>query len=109
MAKRGTRYSAEFKAQAVSLRGLGRPREVIPLAEEELRGEATNDAKAEAIIVAASALADQRRFPEALAFLGRPRTRQDQSEGYTLRLWYVKTTSSRRRVEPTRPPKSSAT
>lgn len=72
------------------LRGLGRPREAVPLAEEELRGVATNDAKAEAVIVAASALADQGRFPEALAFLGRARTRQDQSEGYTLRLWYVK-------------------
>ncbi len=72
------------------LRGLGRPAEAIPLAEEELRGTASNDAKAEAVIVAASALADQGRFPEALAFLGRARTRDDVSEGYTLRLWYVK-------------------
>jgi tetratricopeptide (TPR) repeat protein len=72
------------------LRGLGRPREAIPLAEEELRGAASNDAKAEAIIVASSALADQGRFPEALAFLGRARTRRDLSEGYTLRLWYVR-------------------
>jgi tetratricopeptide (TPR) repeat protein len=49
-----------------------------------------NEAKAEAVIVAASALADQGRFPEALAFLGRARTRDDVSESYTLRLWYVK-------------------
>ena len=72
------------------LRGLGRPAEAVPLAEEELRGSASNDAKAEAVIVAASALADQGRFAEALAFLGRARTRDDVSEAYTLRLWYVK-------------------
>ena len=40
--------------------------------------------------MAASALADQGRFPEALAFLGRARTRDDVAEDYTLRLWYVK-------------------
>ncbi len=72
------------------LRGLGRPAEAVPLAEEELRSSASNDAKAEAVIVAASALADQGRFAEALAFLGRAKTREDISEGYTLRLWYVK-------------------
>jgi len=72
------------------LRGVGRPAEAVPLAEEELRGTAPNDAKAEAVIVAASALADQKRFAEALAFLGRAKTRDDVSESYTLRLWYVK-------------------
>jgi tetratricopeptide (TPR) repeat protein len=72
------------------LRGLERPADAIPFAEEELRGNASNDAKAEAVIVAASALADQRRFAEALAFLGRAKTRDDISESYTLRLWYVR-------------------
>ncbi len=72
------------------LRGLGRPADAVPLAEEELRGTAPNDAKAEAVIVAASALADQKRFAEALAFLGRAKTRDDISETYTLRLWYVR-------------------
>jgi tetratricopeptide (TPR) repeat protein len=72
------------------LRGLGRPADAIPFAEEELRGTAPNDAKAEAVIVAASALADQKRFAEALAFLGRAKTRDDISESYTLRLWYVR-------------------
>jgi tetratricopeptide (TPR) repeat protein len=71
------------------LRGLGRPAEVVPLAEEALRAKIPNEAKAEAVIVAASALADQRRFPEALAFLRRAQTREDVAEGYTLRLWYV--------------------
>ena len=72
------------------LRGMGRPAEAVPLAEEELHGKAPNEAKAEAVIVAASALADQQRYAEALAFLGRARTRDDVSETYTLRLWYVK-------------------
>jgi tetratricopeptide (TPR) repeat protein len=72
------------------LRGLGRPRDAVPLAEEELRAKVSNEAKAEAVIVAASALADQSRFSEALAFLGRARTRDEVSEPYTLRLWYVK-------------------
>src|ERR671910_870518 len=76
---------------ADSLRGLGRPKEAVPLAEEVLRVKGVpNEAKAEAVIVAASALADQGRFAEALAFLGRAKTRDDVSEGYTLRLWYVK-------------------
>jgi tetratricopeptide (TPR) repeat protein len=76
---------------ADSLRGLGRPQEAVPLAEEALRARGVpNEAKAEAVIVAASALADQGRFAEALAFLGRARTREDVAEGYTLRLWYVK-------------------
>jgi len=76
---------------ADSLRGLGRPKEAVPLAEEVLRVKGVpNEAKAEAVIVAASALADQGRFAEALAFLARAKTRDDRSEGYTLRLWYVK-------------------
>src|SRR5919109_3021591 len=76
---------------ADSLRGLGRPQEAVPLAEEALRVKGVpNEAKAEAVIVAASALADQGRFAEALAFLGRARTREDVAEEYTLRLWYVK-------------------
>lgn len=76
---------------ADGLRGLGRPQEAVPLAEEALRAKSVpNDAKAEAVIVAASALADQGRFAEALAFLGRARTREDVAEPYTLRLWYVK-------------------
>jgi tetratricopeptide (TPR) repeat protein len=73
------------------LRGLGRPEDAIPLVEEELRAKGVpNEAKAEAVIVAASALADQGRYAEALAFLGRARTRDDVAEDYTLRLWYVK-------------------
>jgi tetratricopeptide (TPR) repeat protein len=80
----------ENHIMADCLRALGRPTEAVPLAEEELRTMGSNEAKAEAVIVAASALADQGRFPEALAFLARARTRADVAEDYTLRLWYVK-------------------
>jgi tetratricopeptide (TPR) repeat protein len=72
------------------LRAVGKPAEAIPLAEEALRAKVSNDAKAESVIVAASALADQGRFAEALAFLGRAKTREDVAEPYTLRLWYVR-------------------
>lgn len=72
------------------LRAVGKPAEAVPLAEEELRAKVANEAKAEAVIVAASALADQERFAEALAFLGRARTKADVAEDYTLRLWYVR-------------------
>lgn len=71
------------------LRGSGRPDQVVPLAEEVLRAKVSNDVKAEAVIVAAAALADQGRFAEGLAFLRRAQTRDDVSEPYTLRLWYV--------------------
>ena len=73
------------------LRAVGRPRDAIPLADEALRDpKVSNEVKAEAVIVAASALADEGRSAEALAFLGRARTRADVAEPYTLRLWYVK-------------------
>ena len=73
------------------LRALGRPEDAVPLAEDALHDRTVpNEAKAEAVVVAASALADQGRYPEALAFLGRAKTRPDLAEPYTLRLWYVR-------------------
>jgi tetratricopeptide (TPR) repeat protein len=76
---------------ADSLRAMGKPEQAVPLAEEELHDrQIPSEARAEAVIVAASALADQGRFPEALAFLARARTRDDVSEPFTLRLWYVR-------------------
>jgi tetratricopeptide (TPR) repeat protein len=73
------------------LRGLGRPMEAVALADEIVRDRrAPNEAKAEAVIVAASALGDQGRFSEALALLARAKTRDDVAEAYTLRLWYVR-------------------
>ncbi len=73
------------------LRGLGRPDEAVPVADELIRDRAAPaEVKAEAVIVAASALGDQGRYAEALAFLGRAKTKQDFSTPYTLRLWYVR-------------------
>jgi tetratricopeptide (TPR) repeat protein len=72
-------------------RALGRPEEAVPLADEVLRDRgASNEAKAEAVIVAASALADRERYAEALALLARAKTRDDVAADYTLRLWYVR-------------------
>jgi tetratricopeptide (TPR) repeat protein len=76
---------------ADSLRGMGRAADAVPLAEEVLRERSVpHEVKAEAVIVAASALADQGRYAEALSFLSRARTREDVSAPYTLRLWYVR-------------------
>jgi tetratricopeptide (TPR) repeat protein len=76
---------------ADSLRGVGKPRDAVPLADETLRDRTvSNEVKAEAVIVAASALADEGRYAEALAYLGRAKTREDVAEPFTLRLWYVK-------------------
>jgi tetratricopeptide (TPR) repeat protein len=63
----------------------------VPLADEMLRDRnSPAEAKAEAVIVAASALADAGRFAEALALLARAKTREDVAQDYTLRLWYVR-------------------
>jgi tetratricopeptide (TPR) repeat protein len=76
---------------ADSLRGIGRRADAVPLADEALRDRGvSNEVKAEVVVVAASALADEGRFAEALAFLARARTKDDVAEPYTLRLWYVK-------------------
>jgi tetratricopeptide (TPR) repeat protein len=73
------------------LRGMGKPAEAVPFADEAIKDRSVpNDVKAEAVIVAASALADLDRYAEALAFMARARTREDVAEPYTLRLWYVK-------------------
>jgi tetratricopeptide (TPR) repeat protein len=76
---------------ADALRGLGRGIEAVPLADEALADRRVPaEVKAEAVIVAASALSDAGRYAEALAFIARAKTRDDVSEPYTLRLWYVK-------------------
>jgi tetratricopeptide (TPR) repeat protein len=89
--KRMTGATDQNHLIADALRGVGKGAEAVPLAEEVLRDRtASKEVKAEAVIVAASALADQGRYAEALAFLGRARTREDVSAPYTLRLWYVR-------------------
>ena len=70
-------------------RAIGRPERAVPLAEEALAGRVPLEAKAEAVIVAASALADLGRFEQALALLRRVRTKSDAARAHDLRVWYV--------------------
>jgi tetratricopeptide (TPR) repeat protein len=72
------------------LRAVGRPDRAVPLAEEALADRRVPmAAKTEAVIVAASALADQGRFEQALGLLRRVRTRDDVAGPEVLRVWYV--------------------
>ncbi len=60
------------------LRAAGHPERAVPLAEEALAARGVPlSAKAEAVIVAASALADMGKFDEALGLLRRVKTRDD--------------------------------
>lgn len=70
-------------------RALGNPERAVPLAEEVLRARLTDDVRAEAVVVAAAALADQGKFDQALALLRRMPTRPDVGRPHDLRLWYV--------------------
>ncbi len=74
---------------ADSYRALGSPEKAVPLAEEALRARIPEESKAEAVIVAASALADLGRFDEALALLHRLPARPDVGRPHDLRVWYV--------------------
>ncbi|HLA92849.1 MAG TPA: tetratricopeptide repeat protein [Actinomycetota bacterium] len=72
------------------LRSVGRGDRAVPLAEEALAARGIPvAAKAEAVIVAASALADQGKFDQALGMLRRIRTRDDVASPEVLRVWYV--------------------
>lgn len=72
------------------LRALGRPDRAVPLAEEALGARGIPlVAKTEAVIVAASALADQGKFDQALGMLRRIRTRDDVAGPEVIRVWYV--------------------
>jgi tetratricopeptide (TPR) repeat protein len=72
------------------LRSIGRPDRAVPLAEEALATRGVPlAAKTEAVIVAASALADQGKFDQALGLLRRIRTVEDVAGPEVLRVWYV--------------------
>ncbi len=72
------------------LRAVGRPERAVELAEEALASRGVPVAsKAEAVIVAASALADMGRIEQALGLLRRVRTREDVASPEVLRVWYV--------------------
>jgi tetratricopeptide (TPR) repeat protein len=74
---------------ADSYRALGSPEKAVPLAEESLRARIPEESKAEAVIVAASALADLGRFDEGLALLHRLPARSAGGRPHDLRGWYV--------------------
>ena len=74
---------------ADAYRALGSPEKAVPFAEEALRAPIPGDAKAEAVIVGASALADMGKFDEGLALLRRLSNRADVGREQDLRVWYV--------------------
>jgi tetratricopeptide (TPR) repeat protein len=74
---------------ADSLRATGRPERSVPLAEEALAAPIPVTAKAEAAVVAGSALADMGRYDQALALLRRVRTNDDVAGPEVLRVWYA--------------------
>lgn len=72
------------------LRAVGRPDRAVPLAEEALAARRVPlAAKAEAVIVAASALADSGKLDQALGLLRRVKTREDVAGPEVIRVWYV--------------------
>ncbi len=72
------------------LRAQGHPERAVPLAEEALTARGVPiAAKAEAVIVAASALADMEKFDQALGLLRRVKTRDEVASPEVLRVWYV--------------------
>jgi tetratricopeptide (TPR) repeat protein len=70
-------------------RALGTPERAVPLAQEALKARVAPEVKAEAVVVAASALADLGRYEEALTLLRRFRTDPRAARPYDLRVWYV--------------------
>lgn len=71
-------------------RGLAQPDRAIPVVIEALRAPRISDeVRAEATVVGASALADLRRYEEALALLRRFPTRENLGRPHDLRIWYV--------------------
>jgi tetratricopeptide (TPR) repeat protein len=70
-------------------RALGAPEKAIDPAREALRAPIDDEARAEAAVVGASALADLGRFDEALAMIRAFRTDERTARPFDLRLWYT--------------------
>jgi tetratricopeptide (TPR) repeat protein len=87
--RRMTGRSDQNHLIADSHRALGAPERAVPLAQEALRSRVSPEVKAEAVVVTASALADLRRYEEALTILRRFRTDPRSARPYDLRVWYV--------------------
>jgi tetratricopeptide (TPR) repeat protein len=74
---------------ADSYRALGSPEKAIDPAREAVRGRLSDEIRAEAAIVGASALADLGRFSEALSVLRASPSGDRLSRDFDLRVWYV--------------------
>ena len=70
-------------------RALGAQDKAAADAEEALAAPIAEEAKAEAVVVGASALADIGRYPEALALIRRLGPRSEVARQSDLRIWYV--------------------
>ncbi len=70
-------------------RALGAPEKAIEPAREALLATIDDEARAEAAIVGASALADLGRFDEAVAMIRAFRTDEQTARSFDLRLWYT--------------------
>ncbi len=74
---------------ADSHRALGAPEKALEPAREAMRARISEEVRAEATIVAASALADLKRFDEGLAMLHAVPTEKGGVKDADLRVWYV--------------------
>jgi tetratricopeptide (TPR) repeat protein len=70
-------------------RALGSPEKALPLVNEALQARIGAEARAEAAVVGGAALADLRRFEEALTLLRRFDRGSDTARPQDLRVWYV--------------------
>lgn len=87
--RRMTGSSAHNHVIADCYRALGAPEKGLPLVEEVLTARVDPEVRAEALIVAASALADMERFDQALALLRRFPADERAARPHDLRVWYV--------------------
>lgn len=75
---------------ADSHRALGAPEKAIELAQEALRTRTIpEEARAEAAVVGASALADMGRYDEGLALLRSFQSKEQGARSFHMRVWYV--------------------
>jgi len=74
---------------ADSYRALGAPEKAVEPAVEAMGSQIPEEARVEAAVVGASALADLGRFTEALGMLRSFRAEEQLARPFHLRLWYV--------------------
>jgi len=75
---------------ADSYRGLGMPEKAVPVAREAVGAKLSDEARAEAAIVGAAALADLGRYDQALSLLHRFPSTRNVGRPWELRLWYMR-------------------